>query len=83
MQTKCRYCGNVFTKNSASQKYCSHECFLAMRREQKASHKKSKKTDWNPADTQNEIVRICREAKEAGMSYGQYVSLAYACKTST
>lgn len=69
----CRECGVMYTPKKPNQLYCSRKCKeLARKRVEKKwndkIHPKSLPKKESPVD------KIAREAKEAGMSYGKYVS---------
>lgn len=70
MRMRCPICFEYFTPNSNSQKFCGAECrmFAKKKEEEKKAQqkKKSKKI--------KSIRQINREARERGMTYGQYVA---------
>ena len=76
MEGKCAYCGKVFTKNSGPQKFCSKECYLSQRRESydPVKRREERKRRQKPAKPDSELARINRQAREIGLSYGQYVA---------
>lgn len=76
----CKYCGCLFHSYLPQKIYCSEECakkshLKDMRDKQKEylllgiKPRKKVKKESNAQS----IARICREAKEHGMSYGEYV----------
>lgn len=74
IKRRCAYCGKEFEieKNTVA-KYCSILCRNRrnnhMQRQQEKIKRLSNRTKLNAA-----VTDIAREAKEAGMSYGQYVA---------
>lgn len=68
----CFWCGEILVTDMPNKKYCSVNCrtkhnnFIASNRgKEKLKNMKNKE----------KIIEIDRMAKEAGMSYGQYVGL--------
>ena len=57
---RCRYCGKLFESEQGVGAYCSPVC----------------RVKWHDRGSANsEIIRIAREALDAGMSYGKYVAM--------
>ena len=58
----CKICGKNFQSEVRNAKYCSDEC---------------KKTKYNekPKEKKLSVAELAVKAKQAGMSYGQYVGL--------
>ncbi len=70
MQKKCKYCGKEFDATKSKRLYCSDKC---------------KKSFWKKKDIKRKhgvhmekpnaaVVDIAVKAREAGMTYGQYVA---------
>jgi hypothetical protein len=72
----CNDCGEPFESESSKKQLCE-KCKLAhykgQRKQQKEEVKKPKKI--RPAHKSKSIQEVAYLAKEAGMSYGKYVSL--------
>ena len=76
---ECKICGELFVPRTNSHKYCSEECTKESARRnwrtkgeinraiRKAEKRKSKNKN-------HEIADIAKKAREAGMSYGEYVA---------
>lgn len=64
--TKCRVCENVFKVVKNGQNTCSQKCRERLKKKKKEEHIKS---------VNKNLVDISIEAKERGMSYGQYVAM--------
>ena len=84
---KCIICGRLITA-SRRYAYCSDECAGCARakmREIQEEHRKfitetrqkknMKKPGRKSKQYRNELIRIAAEAREHGMSYGQYVGI--------
>ena len=57
---RCRYCGKLFESEQGVGAYCSPVCRIK----------------WHDRGSANsEIIRLAREALDAGMSYGKYVAM--------
>lgn len=70
---KCDYCKKDFYAANHNKKYCSKECMKAAQKERdKARYEEKKKELERPT-----LTEINRRAREAGMSYGQYVAMKY------
>lgn len=73
---RCAWCGCLFEKKYSVHKYCSEECRkeknreLDRQRNKEYAEKKRKKKKLA-----KDIIRLTREAREKGMSYGQYVGM--------
>ena len=84
---RCEICDEIFYPGEGRgqrRKYCSPEC-QRIARNRKSSQKRIRAAKERKAEKQrlkilqaekekNSISAICLKAKEAGMSYGQYVS---------
>lgn len=65
---KCAVCGKEFISSGTGRKYCSDECKKEARRQRdKARYEKN-----NP-NRNRSLVEMAVEAREHGMTYGQYV----------
>lgn len=78
MTRVCTICGKEFesTRNNLT---CSNECFAELKNKRKKEQREKYHEEKNKANkfmSQNmkEIERICVEANQAGMSYGNYVA---------
>lgn len=66
---KCAVCGCEFVSSSTGRKYCGDECKKeAGRQQDKIRHEKN-----NPYRNRS-LVEMAVEAREHGMTYGQYVA---------
>ena len=65
----CRICGKVFYNKASNCVTCSKDCWKVNHRNQVNAYnaKKSK-------NKTSSLAEIARAAREAGMTYGQYVS---------
>ena len=73
---QCECCGEKFPASRRSVKYCSDTC----RKRQAAERNKSSYNDRQEKKSEKKpdrIVEINRLAREAGLSYGQYVAREY------
>ena len=77
---RCEHCGREFLADRAYTKYCSYECKEAVkkarRKDYNKKYKKNKKADKTDKG-RTSLTDINRMAREAGMSYGQYVAQKY------
>lgn len=72
----CQECGAVIPQTDKRRRYCdscvhTHKLAAAKRR---AEEHKAKKESVQPKPVVKSIAEIQREARAAGMSYGQYVA---------
>lgn len=70
----CPICNKEFERATAKKKYCGPECqrlanIKHTREKQKAVKRMSRH--------ESELVKVAREAKQAGMTYGKYVGLMW------
>ena len=86
----CPICNKEFERATAKKKYCGPECqrlanIKHTREKQKMRHpgkigrpvKKMEKAVKRMSRHESELVKIAREAKQAGMTYGKYVGLMW------
>lgn len=84
----CPICNKEFERATAKKKYCGTECqrlanIKHTREKQKMQHpgkvgrpvKKREKAVKKMRRHESELVKVEREAKQAGMTYGKYVGL--------
>lgn len=84
----CLICNKEFERATAKKKYCGPECqrlanIKHTREKQKMRHpgkigrpvKKREKAVKRMSRHESELVKVAREAKQAGMTYGKYVGL--------
>lgn len=82
----CPICNKEFERATAKKKYCGPECqrlanIKHTRENQKMQHpgkigrpvKKREKEVKRMRRHESELVKVAREAKQAGMTYGKYV----------
>ena len=83
----CAYCGKTFVAKSPTTLYCSHDCYNATRRKSYRFRESKEELEeirragesYTPKPKKKKksgktIAEVCREAREYGMSYGQYVA---------
>lgn len=72
----CAICGKKFLKKSKYQKYCSRKCAQAeVNTEHFVKHGLTEKYDLKKAKrSHKDLVKTNRQARQAGMSYGKWVS---------
>ena len=84
----CVYCGKTYTASAPNQLYCTKECrnkAIAERQEQTREKKnrnarllyldKKMNARANRVDIKNKsIAKICQEANDHNMTYGQYIA---------
>lgn len=78
MTRVCTICGTEF-ESARNNLTCSNECFAELKNKRKKEQREKYHEEKNKANkfmSQNmkEIERICVEANQAGMSYGNYVA---------
>lgn len=72
----CETCGKEFKPRRKEQRYCSRKCYNSRRKMYPPKKKAIKRTKRIPKRKKmNEIDRIAVAARQAGMSYGQYVGI--------
>lgn len=73
---KCVVCGKKYTAIRGNQKYCGSECEkIATLKQVEVRNKKLKVERRRKKKKKNQdIIDIAIAAREAGMSYGQYVA---------
>lgn len=76
---KCVYCNKEFYADRHQTRYCSMKCRRAaqeQRNKERAEEENHIEKRDNKPHTSN-LLEINRKAREAGMSYGQYVAMKY------
>ena len=73
MQKKCKYCGKEFDATKSKRLYCSDKCKKSRWREKD----KKRKYGVHMENPNAAVVDIAVKAREAGMTYGQYVAKKY------
>lgn len=68
----CPICNKEFERETAKRKYCGTEC----RRLANIKHTREKAVK-KMRRHESELVKVAREAKQAGMTYGKYVGLMW------
>ena len=72
-EKNCQICGTAFIPQATSQKYCCRQC--ARQAEQESNRKsETKKKNKKFGQHQKAAAEIATKAREAGLSYGQYVA---------
>lgn len=79
-ELNCGYCGAAFRPNASAQAYCCVECRRAHWREidrerQKAKRQAARLADLRDREEKRSLSQVAKEAREAGMTYGQYSAL--------
>lgn len=70
---KCIHCGKNFMTRQKTRLYCSEECRKKYWDElRRLTYKKKHRNTAN-----EELVEVAAEARDAGMTYGQYVAQKY------
>jgi hypothetical protein len=70
----CAVCGNIFIPKKANSKYCGEKCAgKAYSEKYKRCKKKRKAEQEKRMEAQRSITDIAVAARQAGMTYGQYV----------
>jgi predicted nucleic acid-binding Zn ribbon protein len=70
MQKKCKYCGKEFDATKSKRLYCSDKCKKSRWREKD----KKRKYGVHMENPNAAVVDMAVKAREAGMTYGQYVA---------
>lgn len=82
METRqCKLCGKPIPKGRRT--YCSRECMMditkkKIRKKERESFKKPQAVKRSYRRLGNDLDDVARRAREAGMTYGQYVGKEYA-----
>ena len=77
---KCEHCGKEYIPKRVNAKYCSRECskkadrINSMEWYREWREKKKQQEEMKKAGKNQELARINAAAREAGMTYGEYVS---------
>lgn len=82
MIRQCKICGKEFESNGTPAKCCSKECMAENNRRRSREQNKER---WQAEkakrrkkySNRQQIVDLTVEARQHGMSYGQYVALMY------
>jgi predicted nucleic acid-binding Zn ribbon protein len=69
-EKNCACCGNPFVVTTHSRIYCSEECYKSM----KAILRKKDKPKRKKKENVTSLRDMAKEAREHGMTYGQYVA---------
>nr|DAF50465.1 MAG TPA: DNA gyrase subunit A [Myoviridae sp. ctuIn11] len=79
----CPMCGRTFPLDQPNRIYCSTECKRASKRLAEAARvRRMRERAEHKATVPSPLSVIAREANEAGMTYGRYVSWKAACAPS-
>lgn len=80
----CPMCGKSFPLDRSNRIYCSTECKRASERASEAARvrRMRERSEHRKASGPSPLSVIAREANEAGMTYGRYVSWKAACASS-
>lgn len=71
--SECIWCGKKFPKVRQTKLYCSEECRKKYWDElRRSAYKKKHRNTAN-----EDLVEVAAEARDAGMTYGQYVAKKY------
>ena len=71
----CEICRRDFETNNPNAKYCSKECGLKAHREKDRERKIKQRAQRRAGYSGATLTEVAIAAREAGMSYGQYVGL--------
>ena len=83
---ECQYCGKIFLTNMERKTTCSEECnyerSLLRQRENGRKRREAIRQGWlpNPKPKQKKVAtveEVQKKAREAGLSYGQYMAQLY------
>ena len=74
MTKNCNWCKKEFTPTKTGQLYCCLECRRAKGRENERQSKEFERMKRKGKFKNKSLRNIALEAKNAGMSYGQYVA---------
>lgn len=79
----CPMCGRSFPLDRSNRIYCSSECKRASKRLAEAARvRRMRERAEHKSSVPSPLSVIAREANEAGMTYGRYVSWKAACASS-
>ena len=75
MKNNCVICGKIYDALRANQKTCSEECRYEYAKYcTEMNKRKGKFAKKNAKKSSDNLTAVARKAREAGMSYGEYVS---------
>lgn len=79
----CPMCGRTFPLDRSNRIYCSAECKKASKRAAEAARvRRMRERAEHKSSVPSPLSVLAREANEAGMTYGRYVSWKAACASS-
>lgn len=79
----CPMCGRTFPLDRSNRIYCSAECKRASKRAAEAARvRRMRERAEHKSTAPSPLSVVAREANEAGMTYGRYVSWKAACASS-
>lgn len=70
----CAMCGCEYVTTAPKSKYCSHACKCAADRVREVEKRKRWRERVAPRESARSIAQINKLAREAGMTYGEYVA---------
>ncbi len=70
----CDLCGEKFISYRSNIKYCSDACRKEANLINNRRNKEERKGEYKPTQMTTTLDETIRQAREAGMSYGQYVA---------
>ena len=76
MEIRCEECGLIFEKQTKNQRYCCEECSKLGNNRKSRERYRMQKAAAKGKEKQT-IADINRKAREAGMTYGQYMAKEY------
>lgn len=71
---RCAVCNKLYIATRQNAKYCSADCRLEGTYAMKRTYKERKEQKAKPKKLKKSITDIAVEARQAGMTYGQYVA---------
>lgn len=70
----CENCGEKFISYRSNIKYCSDACRKEAKLQVNRQYKQDHKGEYKPVTMTTTLDETIRQAREAGMSHGQYVA---------